>query len=313
MKSKTLKSVLTFVSILIISTKLFALGGQEIPDNGKKNVAVTFDAIYEITKAIGKDKVNISVIIPAGMEPHDFEPKAKDLAFLSQADLLVYNGFGMEFWLDDALKAIQNQKLIKVEASHGIQPIKANQHKENQKHEKHKNEEHNHGEFDPHTWLSLSSAEIMVKNIAKALSKLDSKNAGFYNKNANAYIAKLDKVLNEYKTKFKNVKNKSFVTGHAAFAYLCRDFQLEQKSVRGVFSEGEASAKQLAHLVEYCKEHKIKTIFSEEAASPAVSATLAKEVGAKIQEIYTIEMPQDNKTYLERMKTNLERIYQNLK
>lgn len=312
------KKSLFIVLMLALSMSIFAMGGSEVPDNGKKNVAVSFDAMYELTKAIAKDKVNISVIIPEGMEPHDFEPKAKNLIFLSNADVLVYNGQGMEFWLDDALKAVQNKKLIEVNASKGIVAIKSgdSSHEESEEHDeksKHaENHHHSHGNFDPHTWLGLSSAKIMIRNIAHGLSKADSKNAEFYQMNAKAYIAKLDKLLEEYRAKFKTVKNKHFVTGHAAFAYLCRDFGLEQNAVKGVFSEGEANAKQLANLVEYCRTHKIKTIFSEESASPEVSKTLANEVNASVEEIYTIEMPQDNKTYLERMEENLEKIYQNL-
>ncbi len=315
----------------LISFSLFGFGGQDLPDNGKKNVAVTFDAIKELTLAVTKDKVNVSVIIPEGMEPHHFEPKAKDLAFLSKADVLIFNGLEMEFWLEDALKAVNNKKLLKIEASKGIEPIKASHHhhKEGevcpmcgQVHnhksvhtEKKHGHQHccQHGEFDPHTWLGLSSAKIMVHNIAKEISKVDSKNAAFYQANAKDYIAQLDKLLTEYRAKFQALNNKKFVTGHAAFAYLCRDFGLEQSAVMGVFAEGEPNAKELAALVEHCKEHHIKTIFSEEAASPQVSKTLAKEVGAKVEKIYTIEMPAENKSYLERMKLNLERIYENLK
>ncbi len=312
MKSKLLKLALLCAGVLCLSLNAFAMGGSEQPGNGKKNVAVSFDAMYELTKAVAKDKVNISVIIPEGMEPHDFEPKAKDLAFLSQADVLVYNGRGMEFWLDNALNAVQNRRLIKIEASYGVKTIKANQHDDTHNHENAKHNDSEHQGIDPHSWLGLSSAKIMVRNIANALSDADKENASFYQANAKAYIAKIDKLLYSYKAKFKSIKNKRFVTGHAAFAYLCNDFHLEQNAVRGVFSEGEPNAKQLAQLVEYCKENNIKTIFTEKAASPQVSQTLAKEVNAKVQEIYTIEMPEENKSYLERMEINLERIYQNL-
>ncbi len=319
MRSNLFKTVLLCATLMVLSASVFAMGGKEITDNGKKNVAVTFDAMYELSKAVAKDKVNISVIIPEGMEPHGFEPKAKNLVFLSNADVLVYNGLGMEFWLDKALEAVQNKKLIKVEASNGIEKIKSSYHCEEEHHEEpeHHNKNckkhHHHGEFDPHTWLGLSSAKIMVKNIANGLAKADSKNADFYQANARAYIEKIDALLEKYRAKFATVKNRHFVTGHAAFAYLCRDFGLKQNAVKGVFSEGEANAKQLAHLVEYCKEHKIKTVFSEEAASPEVSQTLANEVNASVEEIYTIEMPKDKKTYLERMEENLEKIYKNLK
>nr|WP_253678418.1 metal ABC transporter substrate-binding protein [Treponema sp. OMZ 788] len=323
-----MKSVLKACLLIAVlsSANLFAMGAKETPDNGKKNVAVTFDAMKELTQAVAGDNVNISVIIPPGMEAHDFEPKAKDLAFLSKADILVYNGLGMEFWLEEAVKAVNNKKLIMVEASSGIEPIQAGHHHHDEhgedcdceacagEHEHGKGHDHcHHGEFDPHTWLSLSSAKIMVKNIENALSKVDPANAKSYNENASKYISALDTLLKEYIEKFSKIKNKHFVTGHAAFGYLCRDFSLEQNSVTDIFNENEPNPKELANLVEYCREHNVKVIFTEEAASPLVSKTLAAELGAKVEKIYTIESPEDNMSYLERMKTNLMRIYENLK
>lgn len=322
---KSIFKIFLFV-IAASSANIFAMGAKDLPDNGKKNVAVTFDAMKELTKAVAGDLVNISVIIPPGMEPHDFEPKAKDLVFLSKADILVYNGLGMEFWLDEALKAVNNEKLVMAEASSGIEPIKSGHHHHDEhgedcdceacagEHEHGKGHEHcHHGEFDPHTWLSLSSAKLMVSNIEMALSKADPANAKIYKKNAEAYIGELDKVLKEYIEKFSKVKNRHFVTGHAAFGYLCRDFNLEQNSVTDIFDENEPNAKELANLVEYCRTNNVKVIFTEELASPLISKTLAAEVGAKVEKIYTIESAEDNMTYLERMKVNLMRIYENLK
>ena len=120
-------------------------------------------------------------------------------------------------------------------------------------------------------------------------------------------------MIQTYESQFASVPHKNFVTGHAAFAYLCRDFGLAQNSVEDVFAEGEPNAAQLAELVAYCKEHNITTIFAEEMASPDVSKTLADEVGAKVETIYTMESNEDDKTYLERMDDNLRKILASLK
>lgn len=311
------------VVLMLAALNLSAMGAKEIPNNGKKNVAVTFDAIAELTKAVANGNVNVITIIPQGMEPHDFEPKPKDLGFLANADALVYNGLEMEFWLDDALSAVNNAKLIKIEAAAGISPIRAEHHHKGEAcpicgevHEKDQ-EAHtgccHHGEFDPHVWLSPSSAKIMIRNIEKGLSKADPEHTALYKKNADKHIAEFDALLNEYTAKFTSIKNKHFVTGHAAFAYLCRDFNLEQHAVTGVFAEGEPNAKELAELVEYCKQNNIKVIFAERQASAEISKTLAKEVGAKVEKIYTMESAEDNMSYFERMKYNLKNIYENLK
>jgi len=166
---------------------------------------------------------------------------------------------------------------------------------------------------DPHSWLSLKNAEIEVRNIKDALVEADPTNKAYYEKNCKDYTDQLENLYQKYQTKFATVERKDFVTGHAAFSYFCRDFGLQQNSVEDVFAEGEPNAAQLAELIEYSKKHQVKTIFVEDMVSPAVSQTLANEVGAEVQTIYTMESHEDQKNYLERMQDNLDKIYSSLK
>ncbi|MGX8701990.1 metal ABC transporter substrate-binding protein [Caproiciproducens sp.] len=271
------------------------------PDS-KIKVSVTFNAMKEFTEAVGKDKVDVATIIPDGTEPHDFEPKAQDLVALSTAQVFVYSGLGMEAWAEDAVKSANNPNLITVEASKGADPIKNTDPEEIEE----------HGQYDPHIWLSLKGAEMEVKNIKDALVKADRANQPYYEKNCADFVSELENLYTEYNKKFQSAEKKSFVTGHAAFGYLCRDFGLEQNSVEDVFAEGEPSAQQLTELVKYCKDNKVTTIFAEETASPDVSKTLAKEVGANVETIYTMEGGEDGKTYLERIESNLSKIHASL-
>lgn len=297
-------ALLLFCIIVILS---FAACGvkkaqENQPEPNRIQVSVTFNAMKEFVAAVGKDKVDIITIIPEGMEPHDFEPKAQDLVSLTSSRIFVYNGLGMENWVNAAVKAVQNSDLIVVNASESVEPISNTESGEIEE----------HGQYDPHIWLSLKGAEIELNNIKDALVKADPKNQSYYEKNCSDYIAQLEKLYNEYNSKFQIAGKKSFVTGHAAFSYLCRDFGLQQNSVEDVFAEGEPSAQQLAELVNYCKVNNVTTIFAEEMASPEVSQTLANEVSAKVETIYTIESAEDNKTYLERMEDNLKEIYASL-
>lgn len=271
-------------------------------DGGKIKVSVTFNAMKELAEAVGKDKVEISTIIPDGTEPHDFEPKAKDLENLSTAQVFVYNGLGMESWADKAVESADNKGLIAVEASKGATPITntdADEIKE-------------HGQYDPHLWISLKGAELEAQNIRDALVEADPSDKDYFEQNCTSFVSQLESLYAEYNTKFQSAQNKSFVTGHAAFAYLCRDFGLNQNSVEDVFAEGEPSAQKLAELVDYCKKNNVKTIFVEDMVSPAVSQTLAQQVGAQVEKIYTIESSEDNMSYIERMKANLEEISNSL-
>lgn len=271
-------------------------------EESKLAVSVTFDAMKEFTEAVGGDKVEISTIIPDGTEPHDFEPTAQDLVGLSTAKVFVYSGFGMETWADKAIQSANNPDLVTVEASTGAEPIENTDSEEIEE----------HGQYDPHIWLSLKGAEAETKNIRDGLEKADPANKDYYEKNCDDFVSKLESLYTEYDEKFKAVSKKSFVTGHAAFGYLCRDFGLEQNSVEDVYAEGEPSAQQLADLVKYCKDNQVTTVFAEEMASPDVSKTLADEVGAKVETIYTIESSEDGKTYLERVESDLSKIYESL-
>lgn len=280
-------------------------GSDQADQAGERKIKVsaTFDAMKEFTAAVGKDKVEISTIIPDGTEPHDFEPKAQDIAALSEADVFVYSGLGMESWVRETVNAADNEDLVIVEASKGADAIQNTEPEEIKE----------HGQYDPHIWLSLKGAVLEVKNIKDGLVLADPANKDYYEKNCDDFVAQLESLYSEYNGKFQSAAKKSFVAGHAAFGYLCRDFGLEQNSVEDTFSAGEPSAQQLIELVEYCKENQVTTIFAEEMASPDVSETLAREVGAKVETVYTVESYEDNMTYLERMSDNLSKIYESLK
>ena len=209
----------------------------------------------------------------------------------------------MESWAPKAIEAADNKNLIVVEASKKLTPIKNTDSAEIKE----------HGQYDPHTWLSLKNAVIETKTIKDALVKADPSHKNYYEKNCDDYVAQLESLFTKYEGQFQLLSNmKSIVTGHAAFAYFCRDFGLNQNSVEDVFAEGEPTPKQLSELVSFCKKNYVKTIFAEEMASPDISKTLAKEVGAKVETIYTIESGEDNKTYIERMEDNLSKIYASL-
>ncbi|WP_312884130.1 metal ABC transporter substrate-binding protein [Clostridium psychrophilum] len=270
-------------------------------DQSKLKVVVSFNPLKEFAEAIGKDKIQVTTVVPEGVEPHDFDLTIKDMKNIGSADLFVYSGFGMEPWVDKTLTSIDNKDLMVVNSSKGITPLKNSAGEVQQE-----------GQYDPHIWLSLKDAKIQTKNIKDALVKADKKNEKFYEKNYLDFSTQLDNLYNEYKTKFKGVQNKNFVTGHAAFGYMCRDFGLKQNSVESVFGGGEPTPQTLKQLVDLCKKDKIKVIFMEQLASPRVSETLAQSVGAKVQKIYTIESSEGNKTYLESMKENLSNIYSSL-
>lgn len=267
------------------------------PPAGKIPVVASFDAMKEFTEAVGGDRVAVTTLIPAGTEPHDFQPTPHNLKSLLHARLFICNGLGMEPWADEVTAAVGNESLITVDASRGVDAIPADSRRER---------------FDPHCWLSLEAAQTEVQNIADTLAGADPDHADYYQKNAAAYKEELRSLLEEYRAKFQSVPGRHFVTGHAAFAYLCRDYGLIQDSVAPVFAGGEPGPQQLARLADLCREYGVKTIFVEEMVSPRVSETLAREVGADAETIYTMESAEEGASYTDRMRDNLEKIYRSL-
>ncbi|ETJ16705.1 zinc ABC transporter substrate-binding protein [Clostridium butyricum] len=259
--------------------------------NKKVNIMVSVYPLKEFADKIAGDKAEVSCMVPDNMEPHDYEPKTKDFEALIKSDAFIYNGLGLETWVDQVKSVIGDKELRIVDSSEGVEVRKEGD------------------VIDPHSWLSLKEAEKQAENIKDTLVEIDEDNKAYYEENYDAFVGELESLYNEYKEKFDNLSTKDFVTGHAAFGYLCRDFGLQQKSVENLFAEGEPTPKQLEQLVTFCKENNIKTVFSESLASPKVSETLAKEVGAEVVPILTLESNEDDKSYVEAMRYNLEEIY----
>ena len=297
------------ILLLLLAGALVLLagcGGKTAPEKtkeGKLPVVASFYAMKEMTEAIGGDKVAVTTLIPEGTEPHDFQPTTKSMKDLSRARVLVIQGLGMEPWAEEMVKAAENKDLVQVVAAQDVQPIRNED----------EDEIREHGQYDPHAWLSPVCAQQEARAIADGLAKADPANKAYYEANADKFIARLRTLEDNYQEKFRQVHRKDFVTGHAAFAYLCRDFGLEQSSVEGVFASGEPNARQLAARVEFCKERNVKTIFTEAAVSPKTSESLAREVGAKVVPIHTLEGSEGEGNYLQQMEENLERIYESLK
>lgn len=282
---------------LAILTSIMLIGcsgeNKSIDKESKENLEVTV-SIYplkEFTEKIAGDKAKVTCLVPDNMEPHDYEPKTKDFEKLMKSDLFIYNGLGMESWVDQVNKTLEGSNVDVLNVSEGI-----NVRKED-------------GVDDPHIWLSLENAQKESENIKNELIKLDSNNKDYYEANYNNFKEELENLYNEYKPKFQGLTKKDFITGHAAFGYLCDEFGLQQKSVENLFGEGEPTPKQLEELVIFCKENDIKTVFSEALASQKVSETLAKEVGAQVVPILTLEAKEDDKDYIGAMRYNLEEIY----
>ena len=290
----------------LLSIFLVACSNQKSA-NGKLNVVTTFYPIYEFTKQVAGDTANVKLLIGAGTEPHEYEPSAKAVATIQDADTFVYENENMETWVPKLLKTLKKGKVNVVKATGKMLLLPGTEEEEDHDHGK----EGHHHEYDPHVWLSPKRAIKMVENIRDSLSKRYPDKKVTFQKNAAAYIKKLETLDKEYTTGLANAKQKSFVTQHAAFRYLALDYGLKQVSISGLSPDSEPSASRLAELTQYIKKNNIKYIYFEENASQALASTLAKETGVKLDvlnplESLTEKQTKDGADYISIMQSNLK-------
>lgn len=283
-------------------------------DKAKLSVYTSFYPMYDFAKKIGGDKIELTNLVPAGTEPHEWEPTANDITNLEKANVFIYNGAGMEHWVEKVVGSLENKELVSVEASKGL-TLLAGHHDEDEEREngevKENEDREEESATDPHVWMSIRNAKQEMKNIKDALVKADQTNAGYYEKNYITYAAEFDALDNEFKTTISGLKNKSIVVAHEAFGYICADYGLTQVGIEGLSADSEPDPARMAEIIKFAKDNKVKTIFFEELVSPKVAETVASELGAKTDMLNPLEGLTDEQLtagedYISIMKSNLE-------
>ncbi|EJN93560.1 metal ABC transporter solute-binding protein, Zn/Mn family [Streptococcus ratti] len=283
MKKKPVIIISLLMSILLAAVTFLMNQKESKKTDGKIAVVTTFYPMYEFTKNIVGNQGQVSLLIKAGTEVHDFEPSTRDISKIQDADAFVYDSDSMETWVKSVKKTINTKKVPFVKAT-GNMVLAPGVAEEGE----HGHKGHHHA-YDPHVWLSPKRAIKLVENIRDDLSKSFPRRAEVFKKNAANYIEKLQSLDKEYSEVLTNAKQKSFVTQHAAFGYLALDYGLTQIPITGLTAESEPSAKRLAELSKYVKEYGINYIYFEENASSAVSKTLADEAGVKTAVLSPLE------------------------
>ncbi len=265
-------------------------------ENQKIVALASFYPLYEFTKEVGKDKVDVSLLVPPGIEPHDWEPSIQDLQRIQQADIIIINGIGFENWFKDIEKL--NSELTIIDSSNGINIIKEIDIDE------HEDSNYDSSLGDPHIWLNPSLAKIQVKNIAGGLIELDPDNSPYYHDNSENYIKKLDVLDSKIRNELSNC-SKDFVAFHNAFTYFAKEYGLNQHTIVSNEPHGEPTSKTLEKIINLAKEMKIQVIFTEEGVDKRTSEVIAKELGGKVLILSPVEISETNITYIEKMEANL--------
>lgn len=314
---------------------------KDTENNESKQVVYTsFYPIYNLTKQIAGDKMDVKAFTNLKTESHGWEPSAKDMADLSDSNIMFINGAGMEEWEEsvedssdvDLINTSENIDLIKAsDEDHNhehedadddhdeSEHVDADQEHEDAGHDHEESEEHHHhhGMYDPHIWLSPVNGKEQAKVIADKLSEIDPDNKDYYMDNYKKIEKELDDMIDEYKEKFDGVDNKDFMVTHKAFSYLARDFGLNQMALTGLMSTGEVNPDVLKDAVNDAKNSNINTIFYEMGGSDKQAKILADEIKGDVAPLNTMEYATDEDldndiSYQDLVKANLEALYQSM-
>lgn len=237
--------------------------------NDKITVATSIPPVAQFIEKVCEDKVNIITLLPNGASPETYEPSLKDKQLLENARLYFSVGVPME---ETSIIPSLRDNILNIKLYETV----------NKQYTDLYDGEHR----DPHIWLSVKRAKIMVNTIAEEMADIDTSNAEFYKKNATEYISALDSLQAEIKNIFKTKENRKFIVFHPAFNYFAEDFDLQSYALE---EHGkETTAKNLGTMIDFAKKENIKTVFYQAEASAKMPETFANEISGKAVKLYPL-------------------------
>ncbi len=285
--SKIRKDRLAIV-IIIIAVAVIVLGYLAAERTGSINsgdkigVIVSIAPEVEFVKAVGGDKVDVTLMVPSTADVHTYEPLPSQLSKVAGAQMYVQVGSSIEFENNymDKLEST-NPSMLVVNASEGIQLIPNNAENEDET-------------VDAHVWVSPRNAKIMVNNIYKGLVQVDPENKDYYQKNRDQYLEKLDE-LDKNTTELLKDKTKPILVFHPAFGYYVRDYNLTM--IGAMINDEEPSPQRIAMMVDVARENNITVVYSEPQYDPKFMNTIASQIGGQVLMVNDLD-----ENYLENMK-----------
>ena len=276
------------ILVMLVLIMMFACSKKENSNKNSKDkkikIVTTLFPTYDFSKEIGKEKVEVKLLLPPGIEAHSYEPTPKDIAEINNADIFIYTGDLMEPWVKKLLSSINNKELKIVDVSKNIELKEfdfEDQHEDKGIHET--EDEHIHGK-DPHIWTDPILAKTIVQNITDAIKEIDNTNKTFYEQNKINYEKKLDDLDMKFKKLIEKSSKKEIVSGgHFVFGYLFERYGLTYHSAYEGFSpNAEPTPKQLKSLKETIAHTNVKYIYYEELVEPKLAKILSNELGLKL-------------------------------
>ncbi len=251
--------------------------------DNKLPVASLSSVLTEIAQEVGGDKVNVTGVVQAGMDPHDFSPTTGDVKVISKARVVLLSGYGMEAAYLTKLEKSVGPGPEFVAIGPYIKPLLI----EPRGHDDHgHSHSHGHGEEkmpDPHWWHSIQNVQIATDAVRDAFIAADPANKAAYVANAAAYNRKLTALAQWAKLEIAKLPRdrRALVTSHDAFGYFARDYGFKVYPISGISTEDQPSSKNVRAIISEIKKEGVKAVFLENIENPKVLTEITRETGAK--------------------------------
>ena len=287
----------------ILFATLFFLGCSSKNHEERTPIVVTSTyALYDVASFIAGEYIDVRLLLQPGMEVHSFEPTPKDVALLHKSKLFLYNGAGLEPWVERFAKGINS-----IDMSGFVTLQKALHH--------HHHHSSSHNGFDPHYWLDITNQQKISKIIAQKLAQLDPKHKDVFMQNAQRYMEKLEALDQEYHQGLQSCKKDTIFVNHNAYSYLARRYGFKVDSLVGLSPDAKPSPKAIEEILKEIKDEKIKVIFGESFENNNVVKMIAKDSGVSFEILHplanlTKEEAKQHQNYFSIMRQNLQKLHQ---
>ena len=315
--------------ILSATAASFCFSALAQAQSEQLQVVTSFSILKDMVEQVAGDEAQVSSLVGPNGDTHVFSPSPADARKLSQADMLVINGLEFEGWMERLIEASGFDGRLVV-ATNGVETLAFDEHGEGEHHDDHDDEHHDdhddhgdehaghdhpdHGEFDPHAWQSLSRAAVYVDNITAALAEERPSAAAGFTQRSEAYAAELAALDARLKADFATIDEhcRTVVTSHDAFQYFGADYGLKFVAPQGLSTASEASAKDVAALIEQVRDGGVAGIFVENISDSRLIEQIASEtslvVGGTLFSGALSEASGPAPTYLSMIAHNADKI-----
>jgi zinc transport system substrate-binding protein len=266
--------VVALLVLVTLGTLLAGVTCSQETSSGKPIVVTTIFPLADFVENVAGDRVEVITLLPSGASPHTYEPTPGDVKDLAGAILLVVNGAGLDYWVED-LKSAASDSLVVLDTSVALAEegllLSGDEH-----------EDDGHGGVNPHYWLDPVLAQRQVEAIAAALAAADPDNGDFYMDNAVSYIARLQSLDEEIASATQSFSSREFITFHPAWTYFANRYGLVEAAVIEEAPGKEPSVEYIMHVVDVARALKVKAIFAEPQFSTKAADAIAADSGAEV-------------------------------